>query len=53
MKFQGGKFDSPDRMFHGIHEEWQKCNIHQGCYKELIPEFFGEDDDFLQNKMKC
>jgi len=51
IKFQGGKFDNPNRLFKGIHKEWVSCNTNNGNVKELIPEFFMEGNaDFLLNK---
>ena len=52
IKFQGGKFDNPNRLFKGMYKEWDSCQTNQGNVKELIPEFFGEDTDFLVNKLK-
>ena len=52
IKFQSGKFDNPNRMFKGINKEWTSCNHNPTNVKELIPEFFMSDTDFLQNKMK-
>jgi factor associated with neutral sphingomyelinase activation len=52
IKFQSGKFDNPNRMFKGINKEWKSCNTNPTNVKELIPEFFMENTDFLVNKMK-
>ena len=53
IKFQSGKFDNPNRMFKGINKEWKSCNNNPTNVKELIPEFFMEDQaGFLQNTMK-
>lgn len=52
IKFQSGKFDNPNRMFKGINKEWNSCNINPTNVKELIPEFFMESTDFLENKLK-
>lgn len=52
IKFQSGKFDNPNRMFKGINKEWNSCNTNPTNVKELIPEFFGNNPDFLINKMK-
>ena len=52
IKFQSGKFDNPNRMFKGINKEWKSCNHNPTNVKELIPEFFMQDTDFLENKMK-
>ena len=50
IKFQGGKFDNPNRLFKGIHKEWLSVNINSGNVKELIPEFFMDDPSFLLNQ---
>jgi factor associated with neutral sphingomyelinase activation len=52
IKFQGGKYDNPNRLFKGINKEWNSCLTNQGNVKELIPEFFQDNADFLTNKMK-
>jgi hypothetical protein len=52
IKFQGGKFDNPNRLFKGVSKEWVSCNTNNGNVKELIPEFYMEDPDFLINKQK-
>jgi factor associated with neutral sphingomyelinase activation len=52
IKFQGGKFDNPNRLFKGINKEWNSCLTNQGNVKELIPEFYQDNVDFLINKMK-
>ena len=52
IKFQSGKFDNPNRMFKGINKEWKSCNSNPTNVKELIPEFFMNNTDFLENKMK-
>ena len=49
IKFQGGKFDNPNRLFNGINKEWQSCLTNPGNVKELIPEFFQTDIRFLIN----
>lgn len=47
----GGRFDHPDRMFNSLHQTW--TNVFKGAsdYKELVPEFYGYDGDFLVNYM--
>ena len=52
IKFQGGKFDNPNRLFKGIHKEWDSVNTNPGNVKELIPEFYMENPDFLVNNLK-
>lgn len=39
-------------MFKGINKEWKSCNVNPTNVKELIPEFYMENTDFLENKMK-
>ena len=50
IKFQGGKFDNPNRLFKGINKEWKSVNTNPGNVKELIPEFYLENPEFLLNK---
>jgi factor associated with neutral sphingomyelinase activation len=52
IKFQGGRFDNPNRLFKGINKEWTSACTNPGNVKELIPEFFMEDTEFLMNGMK-
>lgn len=53
IKFQSGKWDNPNRMFKGINKEWKNCNNNPTNVKELIPEFFMEDQVcILENSMK-
>ena len=49
LKFQGGKFDNPDRLFHSIIDTWKGCLNNTSDVKELIPEFYYLTD-FLSNK---
>lgn len=46
---QNGKFDAPDRMFHSMREMWMSCLNNPADLKELIPEFFTGDGDWLTN----
>jgi hypothetical protein len=46
---QNGKFDAPDRMFHSVREMWLSCLNNPADLKELIPEFFTGDGDWLSN----
>jgi len=46
---QSGKFDAPDRMFHSISETWLSVLRNPSDVKELIPEFYASDGDFLVN----
>lgn len=52
IKFQGGRFDNPNRLFKGINKEWVSVNENPGNVKELIPEFFLDKTDFLVNSLK-
>jgi len=52
IKFQSGKFDNPNRLFKGINKEWKSCNENNTNVKELIPEFYMDNTDFLVNKLK-
>ncbi|XP_043921420.1 protein FAN [Protopterus annectens] len=47
-----GKYDNADRMFNSIAETWKNCLVGATDFKELIPEFFGNDCSFLRNNMK-
>ena len=49
IKLQSGKFDNPNRMFKGINKEWKSCNNNPTNVKELIPEFFMEDQACILN----
>ncbi|XP_029447209.1 protein FAN [Rhinatrema bivittatum] len=49
---QNGKFDHADRMFNSIAETWKNCLDGVTDFKELIPEFYGHDCDFLVNTLK-
>ena len=51
IKFQGGKFDNPNRLFKGINKEWKSVNTNPGNLKELIPEFYYLPE-FLCNENK-
>ncbi|XP_053324288.1 protein FAN [Spea bombifrons] len=48
---QNGKFDYADRMFNSIAETWKNCLEGVTDFKELIPEFYGNDWSFLLNSM--
>eukprot|EP00210_Caulerpa_lentillifera_P008159 g7792.t1 len=50
LQLQSGKFDSPDRMFYSINEAWGSVNNNPADVKELIPEFYLPNTDFLVNK---
>lgn len=50
IRFQGGRLDIADRLFHSVAEAWANCSgCRIGDVKELIPEFF-RVSAFLQNK---
>jgi hypothetical protein len=46
---QGGTFDLPDRIFHSIESTWNLVYNHVADFKELIPEFYTGNGDFLVN----
>jgi WD40 repeat protein len=46
---QNGKFDATDRMFNSISETWESCLTNPADLKELIPEFFNSNGEFLTN----
>jgi factor associated with neutral sphingomyelinase activation len=46
---QAGKFDAPDRMFHSLSETWESCLQNPADLKELIPEFYSSNGEFLVN----
>ncbi|XP_063499360.1 protein FAN isoform X3 [Symphalangus syndactylus] len=49
---QNGRFDNADRMFNSIAETWKNCLDGATDFKELIPEFYGDDVSFLVNSLK-
>uniref|UniRef100_A0A2K5K784 BEACH domain-containing protein n=1 Tax=Colobus angolensis palliatus TaxID=336983 RepID=A0A2K5K784_COLAP len=49
---QNGRFDNADRMFNSITETWKNCLDGATDFKELIPEFYGDDVSFLVNSLK-
>ncbi|XP_015250409.1 PREDICTED: protein FAN [Cyprinodon variegatus] len=48
---QNGRYDHADRMFNSINETWKNCLEGATDFKELIPEFYGSDSSFLENKL--
>ncbi|KAM9332459.1 protein FAN [Pholidichthys leucotaenia] len=46
---QNGRYDNADRMFNSIAETWKNCLEGATDFKELIPEFYGDDSSFLEN----
>ena len=53
LRLQNGKFDEPARLFHSIQETFYSALNSSGDVKELIPEFFFSDGDFLLNNQVC
>ncbi|XP_022609768.1 protein FAN isoform X2 [Seriola dumerili] len=48
---QNGRYDHADRMFNSVGETWKNCLEGATDFKELIPEFYGIDCSFLENKL--
>ncbi|XP_028290733.1 protein FAN [Gouania willdenowi] len=48
---QNGRYDNADRMFNNLGETWRNCLEGATDFKELIPEFYGDDPSFLENKL--
>ncbi|XP_075994237.1 protein FAN [Genypterus blacodes] len=48
---QNGRYDHADRMFNSVGETWKNCLEGATDFKELIPEFYGSDSSFLENKL--
>uniref|UniRef100_A0A3Q2PY34 Neutral sphingomyelinase activation associated factor n=1 Tax=Fundulus heteroclitus TaxID=8078 RepID=A0A3Q2PY34_FUNHE len=48
---QNGRYDHADRMFNSISETWKNCLEGATDFKELIPEFYGNDCSFLENRL--
>lgn len=46
---QNGRYDHADRMFNSIGETWKNCLEGGTDFKELVPEFYGNDSGFLVN----
>lgn len=50
LRFQGGRFDRADRMFHSVEVAWEMAAKTGGGERELIPDFFNHESvDFLRN----
>ncbi|KRX00456.1 WD40-repeat-containing domain [Pseudocohnilembus persalinus] len=49
LKLQSGKFDAPDRLFKSIIDDYNNVYYNNACVKELIPEFYQDDEGFLVN----
>lgn len=48
---QNGRYDHADRMFNSVGETWRNCLEGATDFKELIPEFYGTDFTFLENRL--
>ncbi|XP_067107617.1 protein FAN isoform X3 [Osmerus mordax] len=48
---QNGRYDNADRMFNNIGETWRNCLEGATDFKELIPDFYGDDTSFLVNSL--
>ncbi|KAH8068920.1 hypothetical protein JL720_12128 [Aureococcus anophagefferens] len=46
---QNGKFDAADRMFDSVRDAWTSVRAASTDLKELIPEFYDGDGEFLVN----
>ncbi|XP_029978874.1 protein FAN [Sphaeramia orbicularis] len=46
-----GRYDHADRMFNSVGETWRNCLDGATDFKELIPEFYGNDCSFLENRL--
>lgn len=49
LKLHGGRFDHPDRLFSAIDVDWHICLTNPASLKELTPEFYEENSEFLLN----
>src|SRR5687767_11430074 len=49
LRFQNGKFDTPDRLFSSILRTWNSAYNSLTDVKELIPQFYEGDGLFLLN----
>ncbi|KAI8736726.1 protein FAN [Biomphalaria glabrata] len=47
---QNGKFDHPDRMFNNFFDTWNNVLCGASDFKELIPEFYSGNGDFLLHR---
>lgn len=50
LKLHSGRFDNPDRVFNSIDIDWNICYNNPSSLKELIPEFYENNSDFLLNE---
>lgn len=46
---QDGKFDAADRMFVSLADTWRSCLTNTADLKELIPEFYCSQGEFLRD----
>ena len=51
LHLQNGKFDEADRSFYSIFDTWNSVLINPTDLKELIPEFYQSNGDFLLNTL--
>lgn len=49
LKLHGGRFDHPDRLFNSIEVDWHICMTNPASLKELTPEFYEDNTEFLLN----
>jgi len=49
LRLQNGYFDRADRAFHTIEATWNSVMNNTADLKELIPEFYASNGDFLRN----
>lgn len=49
LKLHGGRFDHPDRLFNSIEVDWHICMTNPASLKELTPEFYEDNSEFLLN----
>lgn len=47
IDLQDGKYDVADRLFSSVADAWQGCLHNAGDFKELLPEFFGLPEAFI------
>ena len=45
----GGRFDHADRMFNSVPQTWHNVMNGAADYKELVPEFYDGNGEFLTN----
>lgn len=52
LRLHSGRFDSADRLFDSIPSEWRNANENPADVKELTPEFYSNDPNFLMNSLQ-